>query len=223
MQDLTPTHREFALPRHELLRCTPTVRRPATRGNMPLYERHDSSWRRLQVIIHCPSCSYSRRPSDIAPPGSCPECGVVFCEFLAKRSAHRMDGGANEAPQRGEVPKRPIPPAAPVAKTTNCPACGGLVAYGAKTCPHCGKSKPAPEPPRPPTKVTKTHLVLAALLLLAISMSIGNQPEPLTGDQVARICAREIGVDPNSSRALTMQDLRAMDACISRYGFKTKP
>lgn len=97
------------------------------------------------------------------------------------------------------------------------------MAYGAKTCPHCGKSKPAPAPPRPPTKVTKTHLVLVALLLIATFMSIMNQPEPLTGEQVARICAREIGVDPNSSRALSMQDLRAIDACVNRHGFKTKP
>lgn len=190
---------------------------------MPPYGRRKSRGRQGQVIIHCPSCSYTRKPSDAAPPGSCPDCGIVFSEFLAKRSAHSVNGGPKEVPQRAEIPKPPMPPPAPAAKTTTCPTCGGLVAYGAKTCPHCGQSKPAPEPPRPPTKVTKTHLVLAALLLIAIFMTIGNQPEPLTGEQVTRICAREIGVDPNSSRVLTMQDLRAIDACINRYGFKTKP
>lgn len=40
-------------------------------------------------------------------------------------------------------------------KVKNCPACNGLVAYGVKSCPHCGKSKPAPKP------VGKTTVAIA--------------------------------------------------------------
>ena len=94
------------------------------------------------------------------------------------------------------------------------------MAYGAKTCPHCGKSKPAP---KPPTKVTKTHVVLAVLLLIAIIASQSNDQRGLTADEVTKLCAKEAGLDVNSTRAVTMQDLRIIDACVNRYGFKTKP
>lgn len=173
----------------------------------------------------CPKC-HAALPLNFAGT-ECPTCGVIFAKYYAadakRREAESIRAAAAAARQSVPVPTPTTLPPAPAIETTNCPACGGLVAYGAKSCPHCGKSKPAPSPPRPPTKVTKTHLALAALLLIAILMSVGNQPEPLTGDQVARICATEVGIDPNSSRALTMQDLRAIDACINRYGFKTKP
>ena len=69
------------------------------------------------------------------------------------------------------------------------------MAYGVKTCPHCGKAKPAP---KPPTRVTKTHLVLAALLLVAIIASQSNQPRALTAEEVAKLCAKEAGLDPES-------------------------
>ena len=81
---------------------------------------------------------------------------------------------------------------------TSCPACGGTVAYGAKTCPHCGKAKPAP---KPPTKVTKTHLVLAALLLVGMFAIQSNEKRGPTADQVVKqglgiTTAIGIGGDP---------------------------
>lgn len=174
------------------------------------------------MIIHCPNCGYSRKPSDVAPPTECPDCGIVFEKFLAS------------SPRKPETRGKTVPPPASVkqvkapesqapeteATVTACPACGGTVAYGAKTCPHCGKTKPAP---KPPTKVTKTHLVLALLLLLAIIGSQLNQPPPMSADEVTRICTKEAGLDVNSTRPVTMQDLRTIDACVNRYGFKTKP
>jgi hypothetical protein len=99
-----------------------------------------------------------------------------------------------------------------------CPACGGVVAIGAKTCPHCGKSKPAP---KPPTKATWKH-VLIAFSVVAFFIFIGGQESPqLTAAQVTDICAREAGMDPRSTRPVTMQDIRALDACLKRYGFDT--
>ena len=94
------------------------------------------------------------------------------------------------------------------------------MAYGAKTCPHCGKAKPAP---KAPTKVTKTHFVLAALFLIAMIASQSNKAPSMTADEVTRICAKEAGLDITSSRPMTMQDIRMIDACVNRYGFKTKP
>lgn len=176
----------------------------------------------LRMIIHCPKCGYSRQPTDVAPPTECPECGIVFEKYLAsppRKPAAPIQAVRPQAPAKQSKSPESQPEKIE-ATVTSCPACGGTVAYGAKTCPHCGKSKPAP---KPPTKVTKTHLVLALLLLLAIIGSQLNQAPPLTADEVTKICAREAGLEVNSSRAVTMQDLRTIDACVNRYGFKTKP
>lgn len=73
--------------------------------------------------------------------------------------------------------EQPTPKVVPVAPptTTTCPACSGVVAYGAKNCPHCGKSKPAPAP----KKLTNRSHVLIALggllfLTLLVQMSNGS-------------------------------------------------
>jgi len=45
----------------------------------------------------------------------------------------------------------------------------------------------------------------------------------LTADEVVQMCAKEIGMNPQSSTPVSMQDIRAMDTCVNKYGFKTKP
>lgn len=173
------------------------------------------------MIIHCPKCGYSRKPSDVAPATECPDCGTIFEKFLAAPPRKPVTRSkADPAPVPAEPVKAPVSPPTTTSAVTTCPACGGTVAYGAKTCPHCGKSKPAPTPP---TKVTKTHLILAALLLVAIIASQSNEQRGLTADEVTKLCAKEANLDVNSTRAVTMQDLRIIDACVNRYGYKTKP
>jgi hypothetical protein len=148
---------------------------------------------------------------------------VIFEKFLSAppRKSAVARSKTDQQPAPASPAKASVAPATTrEAKVTSCPACGGTVAYGAKTCPHCGKAKPAP---KPPTKVTKTHLVLAALFLVAMIGSQMNKPASMTADEVTKICAREAGLDVNSSRPVTMQDIRVIDACVNRYGFKTKP
>jgi len=170
------------------------------------------------VIIHCPKCSYSRQPTDTAPATECPACGVVFEKLL---SPPKVSKSMRQAPpQAARAPKPSAPGPAPNSSTTTCPACGGLVAYGAKSCPHCGKAKPAPKPPK---KVTKKHLLIAGGVLVLIFIGLSNKPRPLTADEVVQMCAKEIGMNPQSSTPVSMQDIRAMDTCVNKYGFKTKP
>ena len=168
------------------------------------------------------ACGYSRKPTDTAPPTECPGCGIIFEKYLAapprKQTVQRKENPSQPPLKQPRQPEAEV--SEPVAAVTSCPACGGTVAYGTKTCPHCGKAKPAP---KPPTRVTKTHLVLASLLLLAFIGSQMNQAPPLTAAEVTKICSKEAGLDVNSARPVTMQDLRVIDACINRYGFKTKP
>lgn len=182
-----------------------------------------------EVIIHCPKCNYSRQPTDTAPETECPSCGVVFEKLLslpkASASVPPAPSPVASAPKPRAAAKPPVPEPAPIPTTTNCPACGGLVAYGARSCPHCGKDKPAPKPPAPPTKVTKKHLLIAGGCIALFMLVAGNQPDrpaPLTAQEVVNLCAKEIGIDPHSSTPLTMQNLRDIEACASRYGYKPK-
>lgn len=172
------------------------------------------------MIIHCPKCSYSRKPTDVAPATECPACGIVFEKYLARSTSKALPAG----PQRGTAnsTRQSSTSDSNVAKrsVTSCPACGGTVAFGANTCPHCGKSKPAPEPP---TKVTKLHLALAGVFLIIMFSFISQGGPPLTADEVTKICANEVGLDVNSSQAMTIQHIRAIDVCLNRHGIKTRP
>lgn len=62
--------------------------------------------------------------------------------------------------------------------TTACNACGGVVAWGIKACPHCGKKKPAPIPP---TKVTKKHLVIATAFTVGVIWLLSKNPQSGSG------------------------------------------
>lgn len=173
------------------------------------------------MITHCPKCGYDRKHSDVTPATECPGCGIIFEKFLAAPPRKPVTRPKVEkVPSPAKPAKMPEPQAlATTRAVTTCPACGGTVAYGAKTCPHCGKAKPAP---KPPTKVTKTHLVLAALLLVGMFAIQSNEKRGPTADQVVKLCAKEAGLNVNSSTPITMQDIRTIDACVNRYGFKTK-
>jgi hypothetical protein len=129
------------------------------------------------MIIHCPSCGYSRKPTDSAPKTECPECKIVFEEFLSQRPAKKTIVQAATSPRATEEktalrapPEVKVIPETP--KTTSCPACGGLVAYGAKTCPHCGKANPAPVPKKPMSTFAKVGILV--LMLAAIGNMISN-------------------------------------------------
>lgn len=164
---------------------------------------------------NCPKCHRELPPAFDG--GECPSCGVIFAKFFAvqaqkKEADHRLAAPKTQAEQRkqAETPK---------AKTSACRTCGGLVAVGAKVCPHCGQSKPAP---KPPTQVTKKHLVIAGVVLFLFLAVASNQKSPPTVEDVVQRCARETGIDPTSSRPISMSDISAIDSCLNKYGIKTK-
>lgn len=130
----------------------------------------------------------------------------------------RQQEAAQKAEKKSPVDRKKS--VSPSLKTAPCRTCGGLVAIGAKVCPHCGQAKPAT---KPPTQVTKTHVFIALILVALFFVANTNQSGSLTAKDGVQICVRETGIDPNSSRAVTMQDIRALDACLNKYGFKTKP
>lgn len=144
------------------------------------------------MIIHCPKCGYSRKPTDSTPKGECPACGVVFAEFLSV-SSHGPKPSPDGLIASARTPKAvPAMEAAPDHRnqrtkllkdqTTACPACIGTVAFGVKACPHCGREDPAPLPQ--PAKKAKSprqrNLLIAlgaAFLIFSAVMSRdgGNQ------------------------------------------------
>lgn len=123
--------------------------------------------------MQCPKCRYVRSSGDTEPTNQCPKCGIIYDKydpFAAQREASLRAKLANRIPKQQPLtsPVQPTPTTPAVknvvvapapqsdSKVTNCPACNGLVAYGAKTCPHCGKDNPAPElkvNPKPAGKI----------------------------------------------------------------------
>jgi hypothetical protein len=177
------------------------------------------------MIIHCPSCLYSRKPEDTAPVGTCPGCKIVFEKFLSQRGGKQTVRQGTRPTTTNESAPTPsaVLPAEQKPKVTECPTCRGMVAYGIKSCPHCGMSKPAP---KPPTTVTGKHLLIAAGVLAFILMSAANNDsnrrQALSSDDAVMLCAKEIGISANSSQTMSMQDLRSIDSCLNRHGFRTK-
>lgn len=51
--------------------------------------------------------------------------------------------------------------------------------------------------------------------------SASRESPRLTAQQVTDMCAKETGMNPNSSQPVTMQNIRDLDACLKRYGFDT--
>ena len=132
------------------------------------------------MILHCPKCSYTRKPSDTAPAGTCPSCGIIFEKFLIQRATQPPKASSRKSPEaiakvRTNPNVQPQPPKQQ--STSSCPACGGLVAIGAKSCPHCGQTDPARAPMKK-AKAGPLAYALAGLFLLALIISIANNPSP---------------------------------------------
>ena len=145
------------------------------------------------MILHCPKCAYTRKPSDTAPAGTCPSCGIIFEKFLTQRATQQPKATLRKSPEAiASVQTIPeVPPQPPKQQSTSvCPACGGLVAFGAKACPHCGQTDPAPAQKKK-AKAGPLTYALAGLFLLAFIISIANNPpgggnsspSPITPDQ----------------------------------------
>jgi uncharacterized protein (UPF0212 family) len=169
------------------------------------------------IMQSCPKCN-STLPQGFTGL-ECPSCGVIFVKYFAAQAQKQ----ASQVPSTTKKPpdtQKKVQPTFQSPMTSTCRTCAGLVAVGAKTCPHCGQAKPAP---KPPTRVTGTHLLIAAGVLGLFLAGAANQTKPLTAQEVVQLCAREIGIDQNSNRPMTMQDIRAIDLCVNKYGLKTKP
>lgn len=140
--------------------------------------------------MKCPKCQYARTTSDEGPDYACPKCGLVYAKFDPFRPARleavrarvggRVAKGTLTVPAIPEVPREPV-------TTTSCPACGGLVAIGAKSCPHCGKSRPAPKPSKLTRPISKRVLVWLAILtapgLISLALMLLIQPPSATQSQ----------------------------------------
>lgn len=123
--------------------------------------------------MQCPKCQYERTSADAAPDYECPKCHVVYAKYDA--AAADRDAALRAKLAARAAPSQPAPVVAPTQtvndKVTSCPACGGIVAYGIKACPHCGKTKPAP---KPRSKLEKFGIFLLLAYVLYMFVSIGS-------------------------------------------------
>lgn len=136
--------------------------------------------------MECPKCHYVRESSDSAPAYECPKCGIIYAKFDSAAAERDTALRAKMAARQAE--KQPVPPVEvkeppieePVRKVTNCPACGGLVAFGIKACPHCGKTKPAPKPPIQVNRFWAFAVISFAIMFLAIGSGGGRNASNTT-------------------------------------------
>jgi hypothetical protein len=66
---------------------------------------------------------------------------------------------------------------------TKCRSCNGVVAWEARSCPHCGQRKPAGKRPQknlPRSAVVGTFVAIAALIVIAASEQVGAPVAPPT-------------------------------------------
>ena len=115
---------------------------------------------------NCPKCKKAL-PSSYSG-GECPACGVVFSKYFAAETKRQEAEAVRSATHVNSAPASSAP-----SKTTSCPACGGLVAIGAKSCPHCGQTNPAPPPKK---KAGPLAYALGGLFLVVFIMSAANNP-----------------------------------------------
>lgn len=164
------------------------------------------------MSVTCPKCGHKLEPSGSVPIGECPSCGLILSKrSLAAQDQRRKSDEASKSWFRGEpveepardvdsaAEAKPLAASASNSKTATCPACGGLVAKGAKACPHCGKQNPAPKP------TNRAVLLLAGLLLVGFMVMLSTR-EPGTSSSSHRATGqRTPGVQYiDTGRAVTL-------------------
>jgi len=174
-------------------------------------------------LVKCPKCGYNRQATDTAPDYECPSCGVVYAKYdqeadqrrIAQAAALRDEAerarwnaaaktdskqaAADPGPVRAS-PKAAPPADAAHAKTTSCKACGGLVSWQARNCPHCGQRKPAGK--RPPKPVSRRTIVIYSIGLVVVMLALANRPVEPEGVDAWTICqaaARKVLKSPSSA------------------------
>lgn len=186
--------------------------------------------------MECPKCHYVRKCTDAAPDYECPKCGIIYAKFdsavaerdaalrakMAARQAVKQPVPlveAKEPPVVKEPPVKEPPIEVPVRKVTNCPTCGGLVAFGIKACPHCGKTKPAPEPKKPASKVA---WILAGLVGLIMLRTIVQGDGGGGGGGIAASRALLVSVLKDPSSVMWRNEIKGSDGATLCGEFNSK-
>jgi hypothetical protein len=187
----------------------------------------------------CPKCGVIWPPDKPLPTTECPDCGVVFVKFhaaererkrlaaekaekdaqAAKVEAERAAKAAQKAAAAASKHRAPALPAD--SRLAACSACGGKVAYGAKTCPHCG----APGPAKKTSKVTLAVVGIGTLIFIGAIVQGGKSALPS-----APASAPPRGSATEDQRAVAQQviklagyrcdDVEYMGPLLTKTGFR---
>lgn len=147
--------------------------------------------------VTCPKCGYEHQPPDSASSAECPRCRLILSKKSLASQEQKLK--INEEAKgwfRGEPieeaavavetePKAQLAsPSLAKSKTKNCLSCNGVVAIGAKSCPHCGRQNPAPKP------TSRFVLLLAGLLLLGFLVMLANEQRSTSSNPRADAASR---------------------------------
>lgn len=165
-------------------------------------ERHSVS-----VTTSCPKCGVLWPADKPLPVTECPACGVNFAKFNAARVerqrqlAEQADRAAKAEKQMADRAAKAEKKAATAAtkvklhaaadaKLAACATCGGSVAYGAKTCPHCGA-----EGPTKPISRIKQAIVGIGVLVVLVGLFGESNPHMKYIDQragLSKLCPQMV-------------------------------
>lgn len=166
-------------------------------------------------LIECPKCGviYEKYEAAIAPKAL--QLNIPVAEYardVRRAEAERRQRAAEvqrekealqlialedkEEQQRDAVRQAIVKPTvpqkekifSPTLETAPCRTCGGLVAIGAKACPHCGQAKPAPPPKKKAGPLAYGIALLLLLVFIGTSINRPNSggsatPPPISEDQ----------------------------------------
>lgn len=190
----------------------------------------------MSATDSCPKCGVPWPAGKPLPTTECPACGVIFAKFHAaqREKQRQLEEQAAIAAKAEMAEKKKAAKAATRTETpvlaghprlAACATCGGIVAYGAKACPHCGAAGPTPmglmkckecgsevstraaacpkcgAPPPPPGRKTKGEtwfVVIMLLIIFSVAIGLSGRSNRGSSDQRA-------GDDPGPSAARTAQ------------------
>lgn len=168
--------------------------------------------------MECPKCHYVRKASDTAPDYECPKCGIIYAKFDSAVAEREAALRAKLAMR--QAVKEPVPPVEePPRKVANCPACGGLIAFGIKACPHCGKTKPAPEPKKP---TSRAAWILAGLVVLIMLRTLGQGDGGGGGGGTAAARALVVSALKDPGSVIWRNEIRGTDGATLCGEFNSK-
>jgi hypothetical protein len=181
-------------------------------------------------VMTCPKCQVIWPADKPLPITDCPACGVVFSKFHAAQAQKKAQAAAQAerdsqaerkrveaavSAERKAAAAQAVPQEERNPNLAACAACGGKVARGAKTCPHCG----APGPAKPTSSVKFIAYGLGVFLIVGF-LARGGEGSSAPPRGAATEEQRALAQAAIRSANYRCDDVEYMGPLLSKPGFR---